>query len=43
VIEGTRARTGVLDPEGAALRAGPELYFSLMGGLADALAICLGQ
>jgi len=43
VIEGTRARTAVLDPEGAALRAGPELYFSLMGGLADALAICLGQ
>src|SRR6266852_6095932 len=43
VIEGTRARTAVLDPEGAALRAGPELYFTLMDGLADALAICLGQ
>jgi len=43
VIEGTRARTAVLDPEGAALRAGPELYFTLMGGLADALATCLGQ
>lgn len=43
VIEGTRARTAVLDPEGAALRAGPELYFNLMGGLADALATCLGQ
>jgi hypothetical protein len=26
-----------------ALRAGPELYFNLMGGMADALATCLGQ
>lgn len=43
VIEGTRARTAVLDPEGAALTAGPELYFNLMNGLADALATCLGQ
>ena len=43
VIEGTRARTAVLDPEGAALRAGPELYFNLMGGLADALATCLAR
>jgi zinc transport system substrate-binding protein len=42
VIEGTGARTGVLDPEGAALPAGPELYFTLMNGLADALATCLG-
>jgi zinc transport system substrate-binding protein len=43
VIEGTGARTGVLDPEGAALPAGPELYFTLMDGLADALVNCLGR
>jgi zinc transport system substrate-binding protein len=43
VIEGTQARTAVLDPEGAALRAGPELYFTLMNGLADALATCLAR
>jgi zinc transport system substrate-binding protein len=43
VIEGTPARTAVLDPEGAALKAGPELYFTLMDGLADALVTCLGR
>ena len=43
VIEGTQARTGALDPEGASLHAGPELYFTLMDGLADGLATCLGQ
>ena len=43
VIEGTHARTGVLDPEGASLRAGPELYFTLMDGLADGLVACLAQ
>jgi zinc transport system substrate-binding protein len=43
VIEGTHARTGVLDPEGASLHAGPELYFTLVDDLADALVTCLGQ
>ena len=43
VAEGTHARSGVLDPEGASLRAGPDLYFTLMDGLADALASCLAQ
>ena len=41
VIAGTKARTGVLDPEGAALAPGPELYFQLMEGLADSLVRCL--
>jgi zinc transport system substrate-binding protein len=41
VIEGTNARTGVLDPLGAALDAGPDQYFQLMNGLADALVDCL--
>ena len=34
VIEGTSAQTGVLDPLGAALDAGPDQYFQLMNGLA---------
>jgi zinc transport system substrate-binding protein len=42
VIAGTGARTGVLDPEGAALAPGPELYFQLMNGLAESLVHCLG-
>jgi zinc transport system substrate-binding protein len=42
VIEGTSARTGVLDPLGAALDSGPDQYFQLMNGLADALVDCLG-
>ena len=41
VIEGTSARTGVLDPLGAAIDAGPDQYFELMNGLADSLANCL--
>ena len=43
VIEGTSASRGVLDPLGAALDPGPDLYFELMDGLADSLAACLGR
>jgi zinc transport system substrate-binding protein len=32
----------VLDPEGAAIPEGPELYFTLMRGLAKGLTECLG-
>jgi zinc transport system substrate-binding protein len=42
VIEGTSAETGVLDPLGAALDAGPNQYFQLMNSLADSLVNCLG-
>jgi zinc transport system substrate-binding protein len=42
VISGTPAGTGVLDPEGATLPPGPDLYFTLMDRLADALQTCLG-
>jgi zinc transport system substrate-binding protein len=42
VIAGSGARTGALDPEGAALAPGRELYFQLMDGLADSLVRCLG-
>jgi zinc transport system substrate-binding protein len=41
VIAGTAARTGVLDPLGAALPAGPDAYFTLMRGLAASLTRCL--
>ncbi len=41
LIDGTDARTGVLDPEGSTLPAGPALYSNLMRGLADNLISCL--
>lgn len=41
VIEGTPARTGVLDPLGAELPAGPEAYGRIMRGLAASLNKCL--
>lgn len=43
VVEGTAARTGVLDPLGADLVDGPDLYFELMLRNAHALSDCLGQ
>ena len=43
VTEGTRARHGVLDPEGATLKEGPDLYFDLMNGLSSSLVDCLGK
>jgi zinc transport system substrate-binding protein len=42
VIEGTDARTSTLDPEGALLPAGAELYFQLMRNLAAGFRSCLG-
>ena len=41
VTEGTDARSGTLDPEGATLAAGPELYFELMRSIATSLNECL--
>jgi zinc transport system substrate-binding protein len=41
VIEGSPARKGTLDPEGAALPPGPGLYEALMRNLAAALRGCL--
>lgn len=42
VVEGTRAGTGVLDPLGADLTAGPDQYGRLLRALAGALVDCLG-
>lgn len=41
VTEGSKARSGVLDPEAATLKAGPDLYFELMRGIATSLKTCL--
>lgn len=41
VVEGSNARTGVLDAEGLDLEPGPDLYFQLMRGLARSMRACL--
>lgn len=41
LLEGTQAKSGVLDPEGALLSPGPELYFQLLEGIASGLERCL--
>ncbi len=41
LIEGTGARTATLDPEGARLQPGPDLYVTLMRRLAADLRSCL--
>ncbi|ABC91483.1 zinc uptake ABC transporter, substrate-binding protein [Rhizobium etli CFN 42] len=43
VIEGTSAKSGVLDPEAATLKAGSDLYFTLMRGIADSIKACLSS
>ncbi|EJC76806.1 ABC-type Zn2+ transport system, periplasmic component/surface adhesin [Rhizobium leguminosarum bv. trifolii WSM2012] len=43
VIEGTKAKSGVLDPEAATLKAGPDLYFTLMRGIAESMKDCLSN
>ena len=39
--EGTAARSGMLDPLGAELEPGPDLYPALLEGIADGLEACL--
>jgi zinc transport system substrate-binding protein len=43
VIEGTGAKSGVLDPEGGSLTEGPDLYFDLLRNIASSLRSCLAQ
>ncbi len=43
VIEGTNARSGILDPEGTMVAEGPNAYFELMRGLASGMKSCLTQ
>ena len=41
IVEGTEARTGVLDPLGASLNKGPDLYFQLLRNMTLSLKKCL--
>jgi len=41
VIEGTPARSGMLDPEGGSLTEGPDLYFDLIRNMTTSLTECL--
>jgi zinc transport system substrate-binding protein len=43
VLEGTHARTGVLDPEAGALTKGEDLYGQMMMGIATSLRNCLSK
>ncbi len=43
VTEGTKARSGVLDPLGAALEDGPDLYFDLIRNMAASFTACLSK
>jgi zinc transport system substrate-binding protein len=43
VTENTDAGTGVLDPLGAAIDDGPDLYFTLIRNMARSLKNCLGK
>ena len=41
LVEGTKARSGVLDPVGGSLPPGPDAWFTLMNNLAQSLENCL--
>lgn len=41
VMEGTQAKSGILDPLGAALDAGPDQYFQLIRNMAASIKTCL--
>ena len=43
VIEGTRMRTGTLDPLGFGVQPGRDAWFAIMRRLGDAVADCLGR
>ncbi len=43
VTEGTQAKSGVLDPLGAGLDTGPEMYFQLIRNMAASIKTCLSK
>ena len=43
IVEDTQVKTGILDPIGTDLPAGPGAYFLLLRNLADNLVECLGE
>ena len=43
VVEGSNAKTAVLDPLGAAIDNGPDLYFTLIRNMGNSLRTCLSK
>lgn len=43
LVDGTKARIGELDPEGAKLKPGPDAYAALMRGMAKDIVDCLSR
>jgi zinc transport system substrate-binding protein len=43
VLEGTEAKAGTLDPEGASVEPGPAAYTALLRNLAGGLKSCLAS
>ncbi|MDJ0613955.1 MAG: zinc ABC transporter substrate-binding protein [Rhizobiaceae bacterium] len=43
ITEGTQAKSGVLDPLGAGIEDGPELYFTLIRNMAASFETCLAE
>ena len=43
VTEGTSAKTGILDPLGASIENGPDLYFTLIRNMASSFKACLSE
>lgn len=43
VTEGTQARSGVLDPLGADIENGPDLYFQVIRNMASSMQTCLSE
>ena len=41
IIEGTETRVGTVDPLGASIENGPELYFTLLHNMAESFKDCL--
>ena len=41
ILEGTQARSGTVDPLGAAIEDGPGLYFTLLRNMAASFTSCL--
>ena len=41
LVEGSGAKTGVLDPLGASIASGPDMYFQLLRNMASSIKTCL--
>ena len=43
VTEGSKAKSGIIDPLGAELESGPDLYFQLIRNMAASIRTCLSE